>query len=350
MSDYDYLNARIRGMSSQLCTPDFYEQALAVEGEDSLIDFLLASSYEPALRDALSHDSGAAAAESALRTDLFETFEKVRQIAPEKPRRLLSVQFHRWDVENIRTIFRGKSAGAAAEDILAALFPAGELDPIRLAELVAEQDVLAVADALVVMAFPAAFELRKILRSPEDHIDLPAVDTVLSAGFFLWAADRTPGKDPNEQLIMRQLKRQIDLANVMTVLQEIPRRQGAGEDQGPRIIPHGSLTNAFVARLAACGTPDEAFELLATTYFSPAIERGILSYGERRRLGVMERFLEQVVVEFGCRMFRGDLLGIGVAAGFIWRKFNEFVNLRILLRGKAYGRSPAGIREEVLIV
>lgn len=350
MSDYDYLNARIRGMSGHLFTPDFYELVLAAEGEGALIDSLLASTYGPALTDALSSDRGVAAVESALRTTLFETFAKVREMAPEKPLRLLSGQFHRWDVENIRTIFRGKSSAAADEDIVSALFPAGELDPFRLTELVAEQDVLAVADALVIMAFPGAFELRKIIRSPDDCIDLAAIDITLSAEFFSWAADQASGSDPNEQLIMSQLKRQIDLSNVMAVLQEIRQCQADAKSTRHQVIPHGSLSSVFVAKLATCGTLDEAFGLLATTYFSLGIERGILSYGERRRLGVMERFLERVVIEFGCKMFRGDPLGIGVAAGFIWRKYNEFLNLRILLRGKAYGRSPAGIREELLIV
>ncbi len=285
-----------------------------------------------------------------LRTGLFETFAQVRQMTPDKPRRLLNIQFHRWDVENIRTIVRGKSVGASEEDIVAALFPAGELDPIRLTELAAEPDVPAVADALAVMAFPEAFELRRVIRGPVHDIDLASVDIALSGGFFSWAVDQTPGSGPNEQMIMLQLERQIDLANVMAVLQVIRQRQGSDEGEMPKVIPHGSLSSAFVTKLALCGTLDEAFELLATTYFTPGIERGILSYGERQRLGVMERFLERVVIEFGCRMFRSDPLGIGVASGFVWRKYNEFVNLRILLRGKAYGRSPAGIREELLIV
>ena len=63
----------------------------------------------------------------------------------------------------------------------------------------------------------------------------------------------------------------------------------------------------------------------------------------------MERFLEMVVVEAGCKLFRSDPLGAGVAIGYIWRKYNEFVNLRIVLRGKTYSVPDNTIREELLL-
>jgi vacuolar-type H+-ATPase subunit C/Vma6 len=64
---------------------------------------------------------------------------------------------------------------------------------------------------------------------------------------------------------------------------------------------------------------------------------------------VMERFLEMVVIEAGCRLFRTDPLGPGVSLGFVWRVYNEFVNLRIVLRGKSYGVPPNIVRQELLL-
>ena len=92
------------------------------------------------------------------------------------------------------------------------------------------------------------------------------------------------------------------------------------------------------------------FEILAGSYFSRAIDRGILAFGEARRLAVMERFLEIEIAEAGCRMFRADPLGAGVPLGFIWRKYNEFLNLRILLRNKAYDKPAPVTREELFFV
>jgi len=67
-------------------------------------------------------------------------------------------------------------------------------------------------------------------------------------------------------------------------------------------------------------------------------------------LSVLERFLETVVFERGIRLFRKDPLNVSVPLGYLWRKLNEFTNLRILARGKRYRLPNAAIREELLLV
>ena len=64
----------------------------------------------------------------------------------------------------------------------------------------------------------------------------------------------------------------------------------------------------------------------------------------------MERFLEAVLVQHGCRLFRTDMLSVAVPLGFLWRKHSEVVNLRILNRGRAYGIPVNAIREELVLV
>ena len=95
---------------------------------------------------------------------------------------------------------------------------------------------------------------------------------------------------------------------------------------------------------------EAAFEALVDTYFADGVEKGILTYGQSQSLGVMERFLEAVSIERECRLFRQDLLGIAVPLGFIWRKYSECVNLRLLARGALF-RMPANmVRLELVLV
>ena len=164
MSDYDFLNARVRGMSAVLLTPQFYDQILAIEGTDTLIDALLSSSYGPSLRETISAGPSLGAVEAGLRHTLCKTFRKVLAIASESPRRLLEILLLYWDVLNILTICRGQVKGSASEDIIAGLFPAGELDEPRLVELAGRSDLVAVADTLCTWGFPFAFSLRRSLR------------------------------------------------------------------------------------------------------------------------------------------------------------------------------------------
>jgi vacuolar-type H+-ATPase subunit C/Vma6 len=41
-------------------------------------------------------------------------------------------------------------------------------------------------------------------------------------------------------------------------------------------------------------------------------------------------------------------LGVGVPLGLMWRKYSEYLNLRLLLRGRQFGMPAAAIREELL--
>jgi vacuolar-type H+-ATPase subunit C/Vma6 len=78
---------------------------------------------------------------------------------------------------------------------------------------------------------------------------------------------------------------------------------------------------------------------------------GILAYGASKSLGVMERYLEELIVQAGCTLYRDrNPLSIAVPLGYLWRKYNETVNLRALYRGW-HSRMPANaIRKELLLV
>jgi len=77
---------------------------------------------------------------------------------------------------------------------------------------------------------------------------------------------------------------------------------------------------------------------------------GILAYGESRSLGVMERYLEEQVILAGCRLYRQEMLSIAVPLGYLWRKYNETVNLRALCRGRSAHMPANAIRKELLLV
>ncbi len=386
MGDYDYLNARVRAMAAGLLTPDFYEQVLATEGEELLIDALLNSSYGPYLREALAERHGIAAVEWALRRDIFDTFSRVRSYAPPEPRRLLNTQFNQWDTANVLAVVRGKASGADPEEILEGVLPAGEFSAAQLAELAAEPDLEAVADALTTWGYLFAFELRRAIRSSlrgatpaavpstsegaaeligaapaggtvrgaasavQGAPGLAALEAQINRAYFRWALEQLRGTDSNTQRVRQMLRMQIDLANIKSSLDRVRHRAGGDDLEGFEVQPGGLLGAAKLEEIAGAGSLIEAFEMLDDTWFAPAIERGILSFGGAGHLGTMERSLEVLVIAAGCRLLRQDPLDVSVPLGFIWRKYNEFVNLRILVRGKTYRMPDSRIREEMLIV
>jgi len=348
MGEYDYFNARIRGMSTRLLPPSFFEEILTVPNQEGVVDALLNSTYGPTLREALAEGHDIPQVEAGLRRHLFETFERIRNLAPPEATRLLAIPFRWWDLHNILTILRGKVFEVEAARIMAGLFPAGFLDEARLCELIGEPDAVAVADALVLWDIPGATPLRQGLRESASREGFSRLETTLIRQHFTWALSQCEGAGENVTLMRAHLKRQIDLLNVLTALRHVRARSDGDTDFEP--VSKGRLPSGVVAQLAASPDLDTAIEVLAGTYFADRVERGIFAFSEQQRIGALEHFLEHGVLEVGCQLFRTDPLGIGVVAGFVWRQLNEFLNLRILLRGKAYGRPAVAIQEDLYLV
>jgi len=347
--DYDYLNARVRAQSTELLPEPFYDRALEADGQEQLAELLLETAYGPQLEQALAGGHGRAALESGLARNLHLTFSRLRGMAPPGPLRLLNVQFNQWDAANILAIARGKLGGADAGQILEALLPVGEFSEPRLEELAAQSGLAAVADTLSTWGYPFAFELRRILRAQWELRKLAELESAINKLYFQWGLDQLSGSDPNEAVVRRMVQMQIDLANVKEALDFVRHKTRDEPLEGFQPLAGGLLGRGALEKIAGSLGMIDAFEALDGTYFAPGIEKGILAYGGAGSLGVMERFLETVVIGYGCRLFRGDPLSVCVPLGFIWRKFNEFQNLRILIRGKSYRMPANAIREELAI-
>ncbi len=353
MSDYDYLNARVRGMSTSLLTRDFYEQALGAAADNVLVDTLLASPYGAELQEALAArtaGSTVVAVEEAIGKRARRTFARLLAIAPPGPRRLIAVQLNLWDVANILALLRGRRSGASPADVLSSVLPIGELDDVQLGELAAETDVGNLADALTTWKHAFASALRRAIRECPAPDDPVALEAALYHAYFQWALAQLRPGDPQEGLLRDALCRQIDLVNVRAALALVRDRERGVARERIRPIPRGRLPGKTLAEVAGSDTLEAGFETLEGTYFSPGIEKGILAYGQARSLAVMERFLEAIMVAHCCRLFRMDMLSLAVPLGFIWRAYSELVNLRMLARGAAYRMPANAIREGMVIV
>ncbi len=354
MNDFDYLNARVRGMSTALLPREFYEQVLSASSDTMLVDALLASPYAPDLREELARPGVSAlphAVEAALKKNAHATFARVLSAAPPEPRRLLALQLNRWDVSNVVAVLRGRLAGAGPRESLDAVLPIGELDESQWGELAAEADIESVAECLTTWKHAIGFALRRAIRECGPRGEARLLEQCLYRAYFSWTLAQLAVGNPQHETVRGCIQRHIDLLNVLTILTLVDERARGipVPEQREAPIAAGSIPDKVLQRLFESAALEAAFEILTDTYFAPGVEKGILTYGQARSLAAMERFLETVVIEQGCRLFRQDVLSIAVPLGFIWRKYSEVCNLRMLARGAAYGMSPHAVRLELLL-
>jgi V/A-type H+/Na+-transporting ATPase subunit C len=293
--------------------------------------------------------------ESAAIRNTHASFAKILVMAPPEPRRLVALFLNRWDVANIVTLARGILIGSGPGETRAGLLPIGELSEAQLVELAAEGDLPHLADGLTTWGHAFSFALRRALRECIAPDDPRAVERALYQAYFSWALPQLKPSDRQQRVVRDCVRMMIDLANLGMILARVRDRARASAEEraasGPvETLGRGTIPDRLLAEIASADTLEAAFESLMETYFAPGVEKGILSFGQAQSLAVMEGFLEEVVMERGCRLFRRDMLGISVPVGFIWRKYCELANLRLLARGIAYGMPPNAIRQELVIV
>ena len=134
--EYAYVNARIKAMKGRLLDQSLLEQLINKPDIDSLITELEKTTYREELEKAGVLYSGINRIEVAIRKDLIKTFRTILNlIKGDDTEAYLAIVLHRWDVQNIKTILRGKKIQENPSEILECMIPAGELDEAALTEL-----------------------------------------------------------------------------------------------------------------------------------------------------------------------------------------------------------------------
>lgn len=189
--EYAYVNARIKAMKSRLLDRSFLEQLINKPDIDSLIAELEKTTYREELDKAGVLYTGIHRIEVAIRKDLVKTFRTVLNlIRGGETESYLTIILNRWDVQNIKTILRGKKIQENPSEILECLIPAGELDEAALTELVKQPDVKAVIDLLATWGIIYSRPLTLNFKEFSETGDLLVLEYALDTFYYQDAISR----------------------------------------------------------------------------------------------------------------------------------------------------------------
>lgn len=340
MDDYGYLAARIRGMKGELLPEAFFQELLEQKELMKAADSLLASPYGEDMSIALTVDSGLPAIEKAIRRNLCRVFRKVLNMSGGEPHCLLRVIMARWDVFNIKTVLRGRQGDRPAQEVLSALVPAGELDEPKLVELLNQPDVKAVVDTLATWLSPFAQPLLEAFPQYLAQAELGVLEQALDKYYFKWASSETSGEGENEGFVREILKLDIDYQNLLSILKIV---SGRLEARQVGFLEGGNLSQEQIATLSGVRGLEEVLAGLRKVY--PDLDGA--SGPESASGGEIERLFMCLLLRRWCAMVGKDPLSIAIILGFLGLKMKEFLNLRIIVRGKAHGMPVDVIKKEL---
>lgn len=356
--DWGYINARIRGMKSRLLDHRTLDNLILQPDLDSLIAELEKTAYREDLIEAKGKYTGVTAIEHALRNNFVRTFRKVLDFSKEKEARLfISIFLHRWDIQNIKTILRGRNIHVTNEEIMECLIPVGELDEATLTELVRQPDVKAVIDLLATWDIRWARPLTTAFPEFAKSGDLGMLEIALDRFYYNDALLAVSGKGANNAKIRQVLSLEVDVVNIKTILRMVRDRIAPEEAQKFLLEGGQALDSKMIARVLALPTIAEAAAMLSTTWYPtrhPTRYRFLATIPEdvlrAQKISVIEKQLERHLVREGVESFIGDPLSVASLIGYFWAKYNEITNIRIISRCKTADFPVENLKEELVYV
>lgn len=348
--DWGYINARMRGMKSHLLDKHALDNLVLQPDLESLIAELEKTPYKDDIIEARVQYSGVLCIEYALRKNFTRTFRKIlKYVREDEAERFITIFLHRWDVQNIKTILRGKNIHITNEEILDCLVPAGELDEATLIELVRQPDVRAVIDMLatwrIVYAKPLTEEYPAFAKSG----DLALLECALDEFYYAEALEQVKAPSYNNGLIRNILSLEIDVVNLRTILRMI--RDHIDPEEAKKFLISGGkeFNDRELDHLLTLHSIEEVVEELKTTPYrflseipAPAVRT--------QKISVIEKQLEKFLVQKGVGAFLGDPLSVASVIGYFWAKYNEITNIRIISRCKTADFSVEQLKEELVYV
>ena len=348
--DWGYINARMRGMKSRLLDHHALDTLILQPDLDALAGELEKTPYREEIVKARGTYSGMPAIEHALRDNFVQTFRKILDFAKkEEAGQYIRIFLHRWDIQNIKTILRGKNIHVTNEEILDCIVPAGEMDEATLTELVRQQDTKAVIDLLATWRIPYARPLTTAFPEFARSGDLGMLECALDRFYYDDALRAVAGRGSNNAMIRHVLALEIDVVNIKTVLRMV--RDSVEPAGAEKFLIDGGLEfdAKDLARLLALRTVEDVVAALATTRYAFLSEVPAEAL-QVKKISVIEKELERYLVRQGARSFRSDPLSVASLIGYFWAKYNEITNIRIIARCKTADFPVEHLREELIYV
>ena len=348
--EYDYVNARIKGMKSRLLAPPLFETLILKPDVESIIAELENTPYKQEIEKATVQYSGIKCIEVALRKDFANTFRKILGFMKGgESETYINILLSRWDIQNIKTILRGKNIHMTSAEIVECLVPAGQLDDTTLIELIKQPDVKAVIDLLATWGIEYAKPLTRNFKEYSEKRDLTILEYAIDKFYYENALEKLGEDSYDDRILLDMITTEIDVTNIKNVLKMI--RDKIEIEEAETFLIKGGITLNIEKLLSMLrsGTLEGAIKVLDATPYKFLSELPADVF-KTEKISVFEKELEKYLIKRGISRFLGDPLSIAVAVGYVWAKYNEITNIRIIARCKTADITEKEIREELIYV
>lgn len=336
--NYPYVTARVKAKKPKLLRRDDYVKLVASSPAE-IARTLQEGIYKREVDELASKYRGATLVERATRLNLSRSYTDVASYATGELQKLILLYLQRYDVYNIKTVLRGKLAGAKDEEIESELIPAGALKADQLGQLAKLGHVDEVLERLGKTLYgPLLREgleggRRENLARVENEMDKLYYRTLIHA--------IDPTSEP-KRAFLNFVRLEADILELKTILR---LRAGGVEDPLPYLVDPegGALDGPMAVRLMRAAPEEFAHEVEALRLGTP-VAQALTQYFQDQDLNKVVIALDKALLASATGFSRRYPLSILPVVDFILRKRVEVDNVRIIAAGKEHGLPEETIR------
>jgi V/A-type H+/Na+-transporting ATPase subunit C len=332
---YGFINAKVRGMRSDLLPETAYRSLSAVKEVRDIFTFLSQTRYR-GMVDGIEIKTPDAL-EKALFLEEIRQMRAVQKAGKGGTRGIITGLLERYDCERLKTILRAWHSGAKdagfsiTTDVIVYPYPVESLLSSRSFEEFAER-LEGTPFQRVLKDRAALYEEKKTLFPIEVALDQDVYGRLWKASESLSRTDR--------DILRRLVGIEIDLKNLDWILRFRNYYSLPMAEIGDLLLPNGwRLGTRGIKKILAGGNVSEALLDIGRGSAVP------FSRGEEEALSLsaLERFLYQMLLVEARRAFMAFPLSIGSILGYATLLRIESRNLRTLAHAKAYGMTAQQI-------
>jgi V/A-type H+-transporting ATPase subunit C len=344
--NYAYACARVKAKKKFLLDKETYPKLLMMDLSE-IGRFLGETQYKEEMAQLASRYEGVNLIELGTSRNLARMNTQILRFCTGDLHIMVEKYLARWDMYNIKTILRGKFYGATVEEIQEDIVAAGRMSEDNLNYLISLSTVNDVLDEIkrksdisIPEEVKAQYDATGMLAPIEDFLDKLFYERLIGC---------IECKTVPEKLLINFLKKEIDVANLMTLLKL--KREGIENDKMSSYFIEGGqeLPLKELNRLAGMESLEATMAELTKLSFYEEIKEALEKAKERNSLTFVALALQRHLAAQSQKFSHLYPLSVLPIIDYMIRKKIEVDNIRIIARGKESKLDVDHIKELLVV-
>jgi len=342
LGTYPYTYVRTAVMKSLLFKKDDYDKMLKMSFNE-IAKFMQESNYKKEINELATQYSGSDLLEIALNRNLADSFKKLIRISPSGLGLLIREYTIRKDIDDIKTILRGKFTGAEEKLVIDSITAAGTLSLEYLTSLLKKDSIEEILKNNKIMAFDL---LKDGLNELNEKKTLVGIENAFDKFYYKHMIKFSKLLPKQGALFREFLMKEVEILNILTLLR-LKKTKFDKEAIKKFIIPSG-FKSSILMSLADVDDLEELSRALEKTEFKDVVKKGFEEFKEKGSLITLETDLYKYLLKQAITMLHLHPLSVDVILGYMFAKDIEVRNLKIIVKGKQLGLSEEFIGSQLV--